>query len=160
MNLQNFSKCGHPNFTNPLPPFPQVSAFGWLPSAPTLPPLLDADILYGWPHMLCLSRPYHFKVFKGCLPQILLGPFLNTLTHTVLQTEGAIWGSFIKENTFIKKRHGKRNLFNITHSTFFSSHVILENHIVVWCVKGRTLMFKCICRQQTIFQITLARYAL
>ena len=29
----------------------------------------------------CLSRPYHFKFFKGCLPQILLGPFLNTLTH-------------------------------------------------------------------------------
>ena len=27
-----------------------------------------------------LSRPYHFKFFKGCLPQILLGPFLNTLT--------------------------------------------------------------------------------
>ena len=28
-----------------------------------------------------LSRPYSFKFFKGCLPQILLGPFLNTLTH-------------------------------------------------------------------------------
>ena len=28
-----------------------------------------------------LSRPYHFKFFKGCLPQILLGSFLNTLTH-------------------------------------------------------------------------------
>ena len=24
---------------------------------------------------------YHFKFFKGCLPQILLSPFLNTLTH-------------------------------------------------------------------------------
>ena len=24
----------------------------------------------------CLGRPYHFKFFKGCLPQILLGPFL------------------------------------------------------------------------------------
>ena len=28
--------------------------------------------------MVCLSRPYPFKFFKGCLPQILLGPFLNT----------------------------------------------------------------------------------
>ena len=28
-----------------------------------------------------LGRLYHFKFFKGCLPQILLGPFLNTLTH-------------------------------------------------------------------------------
>ena len=26
-------------------------------------------------------RPYHFIFLKGCLPQILLGPFLNTLTH-------------------------------------------------------------------------------
>ena len=28
----------------------------------------------------CLGRPYHFKFFKGCLPQILLVPFLNTLS--------------------------------------------------------------------------------
>ena len=32
----------------------------------------------------CLSRPYHFKSFKGCLLQILLGPFWNTLTHVFL----------------------------------------------------------------------------
>ena len=31
-----------------------------------------------------VGRPYHFKFFKGCLPQILLGPFLNTLTHMVV----------------------------------------------------------------------------
>ena len=31
--------------------------------------------------MVYLSRPYHFKFFKGCLPQILFGLFLNTLTH-------------------------------------------------------------------------------
>ena len=29
----------------------------------------------------CLSRPYPYKFFKGYLPQILLGPFLNTWTH-------------------------------------------------------------------------------
>ena len=34
---------------------------------------------YGLP-----SRPYYFKFFKGCLPQILLGSFLNTLTHFIL----------------------------------------------------------------------------
>ena len=33
------------------------------------------------PSKFCLSRPYPFKSFKGCLPQILLGPFLNTLSH-------------------------------------------------------------------------------
>ena len=26
-------------------------------------------------------RPYHCRFFKGCLPQILLGPFMNTLTQ-------------------------------------------------------------------------------
>ena len=31
--------------------------------------------------MVCLGKPYHFILFKGCLPQILLGPFMNTLTH-------------------------------------------------------------------------------
>ena len=31
--------------------------------------------------MVCLGRPYHFKFFKGCLPQILFDPFLNTLSH-------------------------------------------------------------------------------
>ena len=25
--------------------------------------------------MKCLKRPYHFKIFKGCLPQISFGPF-------------------------------------------------------------------------------------
>ena len=27
------------------------------------------------------SKPYHFKFIKGCHPQILFGPLLNTLTH-------------------------------------------------------------------------------
>ena len=27
------------------------------------------------------SRPYHFKFSEGCLPKILLGPFLNTLSY-------------------------------------------------------------------------------
>ena len=29
------------------------------------------------------QTPYHFKFFKGCLPQNLLGPFLNTLTQII-----------------------------------------------------------------------------
>ena len=33
--------------------------------------------------MVCPGRPYDFKFFKGCLPQILLGPFMNTLTQTL-----------------------------------------------------------------------------
>ena len=30
------------------------------------------------------GRPYPFKFFKGCLPQIFLGPFLNTLSQICL----------------------------------------------------------------------------
>ena len=26
---------------------------------------------------MCFNRPFHFKFPKGCIPQILLGPFLN-----------------------------------------------------------------------------------
>ena len=35
--------------------------------------------------MICLSRPYYFKLFKVCLPQILLGPFVNNLPHIILK---------------------------------------------------------------------------
>ena len=31
---------------------------------------------------ICERQPYHFKYFKRCLPQILLGSFLNILTRT------------------------------------------------------------------------------
>ena len=31
--------------------------------------------------IFCLSRPYPFKFLKGCLPQNLLSPLLNTLSH-------------------------------------------------------------------------------
>ena len=37
--------------------------------------------------MICLSRPYPFKFFKGYLPQILPGPLLNTLSHMLLSEE-------------------------------------------------------------------------
>ena len=34
--------------------------------------------------MVCLNRSYPFKFFEGCLPQILLCPFLNILSHLYL----------------------------------------------------------------------------
>ena len=39
----------------------------------------------------CLSWPYPFPFFKGCLPQILLDPFLNTLSHITLIDSLVIW---------------------------------------------------------------------
>ena len=32
-------------------------------------------------------RPYHFQFFKGCLPHILLGQFLNTMAQICIQLE-------------------------------------------------------------------------
>ena len=37
---------------------------------------------YGLPKQT--SRPYLFTFFKGCLPQISLAPFLNTLPHIIV----------------------------------------------------------------------------
>ena len=31
--------------------------------------------------MVCLSRPYHVKSFKGCLPQNVLSQLLNTFSQ-------------------------------------------------------------------------------
>ena len=52
-------------------------SFKWVEVFKNGPRKICEDSLY----MVCLSGPYHFKFFKGSLPQILLGTFLNTLTH-------------------------------------------------------------------------------
>ena len=31
-----------------------------------------------------LNRPYNFKFFQGCLPEVLLGPFLKNVSHLLL----------------------------------------------------------------------------
>ena len=45
-------------------------------------PLKKLEVIWS---VVCLSKPYYFEFFKGSPPQILLGPFLNTLTNTVKQ---------------------------------------------------------------------------
>ena len=54
--------------------------------------------------MICLSIQYHFKFFKGCLPQILLGPFLNTLTQMKESVENNFSHIFVAviENLLLK----------------------------------------------------------
>ena len=34
--------------------------------------------------MLCLNGPHHFKFFGGCLPQILLGRFLECIVLRIM----------------------------------------------------------------------------
>ena len=41
--------------------------------------LVEDSLWKIWSDMACLSSLYQFKFFRGCLPQIFLGPFLNTL---------------------------------------------------------------------------------
>ena len=54
---------------------------------------MEGSLLKIWRSMFCLSRPYSFKCFKGCLPQILLGPFLNTLPQMFSEniSDGALF---------------------------------------------------------------------
>ena len=47
--------------------------------------------------MVCLSKQYSFKFFKGCLPQILLDPLLNTLSQLSLGVKGK---AFLRYNRF------------------------------------------------------------
>ena len=43
------------------------------------------DSLYKiWSDMVCFGTPDHFKFFKGCLPQISVGPSLNTYSHILI----------------------------------------------------------------------------
>ena len=42
--------------------------------------------------MICLRRPYTFKFFKGCLPQILVAPFLDALAHMIKNTISTFFG--------------------------------------------------------------------
>ena len=49
--------------------------------------------------MVCLNRPYNFKFFKGCLPQILPGLFLNTLSRIFLK---AHYYNILNHNTGLK----------------------------------------------------------
>ena len=40
------------------------------------------DSLYkNWRGLVCLKQTTPLRFFKGCLPQIFFGPFLNTLSH-------------------------------------------------------------------------------
>ena len=70
--------------------------------------------------MVCSGRAYYFKVFKGCLPQILLGPLLNTLTHMCVKlSEPKRWGP--------AKNHNMSNYqiaVNVsqTHKTYYTAY--------------------------------------
>ena len=68
--------------------------------------------LKNWSDLVCLSRPYPFKIFKDCLPPNLLGLLLNTCLNIQCT-------SFAKE------------LVPLKHSWLFSSYKERRNTLVV-----------------------------
>ena len=73
--------------------------------------------------------PYHFKLFKGRLPQILLGPFLNTLTRLLL-TKFSI---FLRSKCFLLAIFLKF-IFNQKEKYSFiwpkTSDLLLQKHLI------------------------------
>ena len=81
------------------------------------------------------DRPHHLKFFNGCLPQILPGPFLNTLpqiihftmTSNVAESVNAPFPSF-QRKTFLKNQKPnkkKKNVFLL--SVLFAHSHSLEH---------------------------------
>ena len=79
------------------------------------------------------SRPYPFKYFEGCLPQILLGPVLNTLSHTIM-----IW-LILGRNTKQKKKS------SLTKDTLYFVKSISEpkpGYKKLWtCIRDETSLW-------------------
>ena len=52
-----------------------------------------------------MKQTISFKFLKGCLPQILLGPFLNTLSHMILPRAEHKENMKLFENSEIISKH-------------------------------------------------------
>ena len=64
---------------------------------------------------LCVSRQYPLKFFKGCLPQNLLSPLLNTLSQIILILEPKYSRSsrlqmFYKVSIFKNSQNSQENI--------------------------------------------------
>ena len=59
-----------------------------------------------------ISRPYYFKFFKGCLSQILLGPFLNTL----IQISHSVFDVGLHADGFVIDKSRFQNIADIVDS--------------------------------------------
>ena len=81
-----------------------------------------------WRDMICLSIPFHFILFKGCLPQILLGPFFNTLPYILR------WKNTIREAEHMKSGKSYLNA-NILLTTLSGNvqmlHIIVINFYLI-----------------------------
>ena len=99
--------------------------------------------------MICLSRPYPFKIFKGCLPEILLGRHLNTLSEVLCKigrlknfitfTEKHLcWDVFVikmeAEPLNLLKGRVQHRCFHMNFGKFLRTTFITEHLRVTACV--------------------------
>ena len=85
-----------------------------------------------WRDMVCLNTPYPIKFFKGCLPQVLLGLSLNTLSHFFFYF--LFFYFFVVDNfsllllTFQKPRSATLAL-QMCNERFVACHEDLKKHL-------------------------------
>ena len=87
-----------------------------------------------WRDMVCLRRPYRFKFFKGFLPQVLLGPFLNTLSQIFC------WPAWFKWAKLVKKNHEQNKASPSSKSLLFKNiqtwqlriKILLKQFFMLW----------------------------
>ena len=77
--------------------------------------------------MVCLNRPYSFKFFKGCLPQISLGPFLNTLSHMKLS-----FSCYKVHSSFLHTVPNAISQLFSDFAIFFIFQIVTSNNEHVW----------------------------
>ena len=86
--------------------------------------------------MVCLSRRYHFTFFKGCLRQILLGPFLNNLPYFMLICSSSqLFQNFPR--VFLV------TVFLVTVLTFCDKWVFYDITNCFFCLKWASSRCKC-----------------
>ena len=95
-------------------------------------------------HMVCSNGSNHCKFFKGCLPQVLLGPFLNTLSlhNSNNTTREIVWKYLALLMTSIMVPGGSRA--SICKAVVFRGHlnwkncqvgILKELNFRTWCWK-------------------------
>ena len=69
--------------------------------------IVEDSLLKIWRDIVYFSQTISLQIFKGCLPQILLGPFLSALSQTLSQIQGK-W--YVRWISCSKKRQSKEIL--------------------------------------------------
>ena len=81
--------------------------------------------------MICLSKPYHFKFFEGCLLQILLGHLDQYYDLWRNRPGNGMFVIFNLKSDFAINQSKKDYKIIIQNKvTRFSSH--LESNVIIW----------------------------